>query len=775
MAEAKIEITLSNGAKAGETLKELVKQANTLNKELKDLKPGTEQFIKKAADLKIVEGELGKIKTQIKGTTEASNGLKSAFTGVLANIPGFSALSGMLSQAKGGVGGLTSSFGLLKGAIAATGIGALVLIIVSLVSWFKKVNTGADLMEDALVSVRATIDVLIDRLGKFISGLVKFVSGDFKAGIDEMGDSLKGVGDEILRDVKAAQDLAAAMRDLEDAEIDYKIKAAETENQIKALMLQARNRTLSEKERIALLDQALALEKDLNKELLNNSEEGLRIANGLAAERLNISKEVGESELAFGKRIVEEFKKDGQVQADDLRDKVVDMLVTLEDAGGKSIALQEKIQNQRDALSEKEEAEREKAAAAELKRIEEEKKAQEKALAEKQKAQEEYYNNLRIIEDAHIQVMEESREKDLLLLKTSLQRQIEAIDMNSPLYAERVAAAQELARKQRNDINEKWDEAESQKKFDALELELETEQNALNERLLAGQLTEEEFTLQSGQKAIDFQKSKLDLLKAKHGEESLEYQRANSEYIALQQAQSDAAVEIKKQEMADQKAAMMGALGTFGSFFGQIAGIQKQGTARWKAFATASAIMSTIQGAINAFTSTAAIPVVGGVLAPIAAAFALAAGYANVKKIQATKVDAPVQAARGMVLRGPSHAEGGIPVEAEGDEIIMTKGVYRNPRLRAMASDINVAAGGIRFAALGGPVSPFQNQSSVPSTQAASTIPTDNSRMESLMSVMAENNAILKQWPTKLKVINVVTDTEDGIKTVNQIRDDADV
>ena len=46
-AEAKIEVTLSNGAKAGETLKELTKQANKLNKEVKDLKPGTEAFAKK--------------------------------------------------------------------------------------------------------------------------------------------------------------------------------------------------------------------------------------------------------------------------------------------------------------------------------------------------------------------------------------------------------------------------------------------------------------------------------------------------------------------------------------------------------------------------------------------------------------------------------------------------------------------------------------------------------------------------------------------------------
>lgn len=58
----------------------------------------------------------------------------------------------------------------------------------------------------------------------------------------------------------------------------------------------------------------------------------------------------------------------------------------------------------------------------------------------------------------------------------------------------------------------------------------------------------------------------------------------------------------------------------------------------------------------------------------------------------------------GVVLRGRSHREGGIPIEAEGDEIIMTKGVFRNPGLRAMASAINVAGGGRQFAFGGVPL-----------------------------------------------------------------------
>jgi hypothetical protein len=58
---------------------------------------------------------------------------------------------------------------------------------------------------------------------------------------------------------------------------------------------------------------------------------------------------------------------------------------------------------------------------------------------------------------------------------------------------------------------------------------------------------------------------------------------------------------------------------------------------------------------------------------------------------------------KGGVFKGRSHAEGGIMVnsgaaEVEGDEIILTKGVFRNPAKRAIASALNVSEGGVPFA-----------------------------------------------------------------------------
>jgi len=59
--------------------------------------------------------------------------------------------------------------------------------------------------------------------------------------------------------------------------------------------------------------------------------------------------------------------------------------------------------------------------------------------------------------------------------------------------------------------------------------------------------------------------------------------------------------------------------------------------------------------------------------------------------------------AKGGIIQGASHANGGVPImggtaEVEGNEIILHKGVTANPSLRAAASQLNVLGGGNKFA-----------------------------------------------------------------------------
>lgn len=92
-----------------------------------------------------------------------------------------------------------------------------------------------------------------------------------------------------------------------------------------------------------------------------------------------------------------------------------------------------------------------------------------------------------------------------------------------------------------------------------------------------------------------------------------------------------------------------------------------EGNKAYKAFAIANAIMNTYQGATAAFQSAAAIPLVGWIAAPIAAAAAVAAGLANVAKIRSARE------------QGGSLAAGGIAMVGERNkaELIMPAGASR--------------------------------------------------------------------------------------------------
>ena len=88
--------------------------------------------------------------------------------------------------------------------------------------------------------------------------------------------------------------------------------------------------------------------------------------------------------------------------------------------------------------------------------------------------------------------------------------------------------------------------------------------------------------------------------------------------------------DLKKQEVSD--ALMAGA-----AVLGSIISLVGEGSAYAKSAAIAQATIDTYTSATAAYSSVVGVPIVGPVLAPIAAGVAVAAGIMNVKKIIATK------------------------------------------------------------------------------------------------------------------------------------------
>ncbi|UNY50429.1 tape measure protein [Salmonella phage PhiSEP1] len=75
----------------------------------------------------------------------------------------------------------------------------------------------------------------------------------------------------------------------------------------------------------------------------------------------------------------------------------------------------------------------------------------------------------------------------------------------------------------------------------------------------------------------------------------------------------------------------------FGNMASNIGSALGEASTAYKAFAIAQATIATYTSAVEAYKSTAAIPVVGPFLAPVAAAAAVAAGLANVGKIRSAR------------------------------------------------------------------------------------------------------------------------------------------
>lgn len=94
--------------------------------------------------------------------------------------------------------------------------------------------------------------------------------------------------------------------------------------------------------------------------------------------------------------------------------------------------------------------------------------------------------------------------------------------------------------------------------------------------------------------------------------------------------------QAQQQKLNKIEQSITGSLGVMSDVFSTISELSAEGSKEAKGFAIAAAVMDTLGSAVGAYKSTVSIPYVGPILAPIAAATALAAGYAQVKKIQST-------------------------------------------------------------------------------------------------------------------------------------------
>jgi DNA repair exonuclease SbcCD ATPase subunit len=290
-----------------------------------------------------VDGANRKLKEQQKelaSSNKALAGLGGQLKATANNIKimgvGLGDLTTKSVESVRGIGGMVTALKTFKIALAATGIGLLLVALGSLVAFFTKTQRGIDMANKAFAAIGATVSVFTDRLSMLGENLIKL---NFKGILS----TFSGITKEIKDEASAAITLEGAMQRVVKAEIDLGVNRSKTMAQIKELNLFVEDTTKSTEARAEAAKKAIQLEKDM-----------LAAEIALQTEKLEIIKaqnNLGESLNADLEKAAEAEEKLNNLKAasNELQTTLNNKLNGLE-AQGVAIAAQKLAANEKIAL-----------------------------------------------------------------------------------------------------------------------------------------------------------------------------------------------------------------------------------------------------------------------------------------------------------------------------------------------------------------------------------------------------------------------------------------
>ena len=177
---------------------------------------------------------------------------------------------------------LTGALKIFKIALISTGVGALVVALGSLVAWFSKTQEGIDFVNKALAGFSAGVDVIIDRLSTFGGALTKLFSGDFTGAFEDMEDAVRGVGDELQREINLAIELENQLQQIQKAEVNLDIRRSAANRRLKELNLIIEDLSKPYEERIKAAQEFQRIETELVDEEVANQKRRVAAMLGFA-------------------------------------------------------------------------------------------------------------------------------------------------------------------------------------------------------------------------------------------------------------------------------------------------------------------------------------------------------------------------------------------------------------------------------------------------------------------------------------------------------------
>jgi len=254
--EIKIKFTIDGIEKEVDNLEDFTK-------EMKNAQAATEDAAKEQGFFAKKQEELNDRFKQFKATLgEVKTGIGNGFKSLKKFVSGFKT-----------AGGAAKNFGrIAKGAIAATGIGLLVVAVVSLIDYFSNLEGGAK----ALKKVMAGLGAIVTNVSKAFSLVVR---GKFSEAFNVLKDS-------VVEAVEAVDDLFEAEARLSKLRQKNIIENARLNQEIEKQKKILEDTTLTTEERLAALDKVT----EATKALAINQREETRLALAQAeADLVNIN------------------------------------------------------------------------------------------------------------------------------------------------------------------------------------------------------------------------------------------------------------------------------------------------------------------------------------------------------------------------------------------------------------------------------------------------------------------------------------------------------
>lgn len=635
-------------------------------------------------------------------------------------------------------------------ALAATGIGIIIISLGVLFNYLKDLDPLIDKIEQGFAGLGAAVRVL----GQAVATL-----------------SFDGLGESMSNAAKEAANLKEAQQDLADLQNSQEVANARASQQYDELILKSKNRTLSEKERIAFLKQAEAIETANYKQRSALSERDTQ----LAIENAKIKGQLSQQEvdnlkrntLAYGTYLLNKGKiteKDLELLKKSELDKIA--------IDAENTKRLEKNQNAQDKLFEDAQKQREKDEAAKKAANEKElerlltlskqkidlfvaeqgfaKKSaeQERAINQKLQAQLEADAKLRFekgkitktaYETEKLNIAMEFAKKDVELVIENAQLELEAQKNKNALILEndKFLSDEQLKLKQTALDETLLAEENYQKvRLEKGVINQQTYDAAINtakeeNRLANAQLEADRVAAEQEKQLIDLENQKVVqadnfIAEAEIQQQQLDIKQAQEVADAEKTGASIADINAKyAQQKADiEKAVQDNKIQLASDAFGSLATIFGAESKAGKAAAIAQTTIDTYKGATSAFSALSGIPIVGPALGAIAAAAAVAAGIANVKKITSTKspeVPKPNYASGVIGVRGAGSATSdNISANlSTGESVINAKstGMYANE-----LAAINQAGGGVGINGASNILNQNQIDNTANSTQMAQMI-----------------------------------------------------